>query len=147
MVQHAVCGFYVSTNGSILLLQKKFPSFQNGLLNGVGGKMEENETPIEAMNREWLEETGYSGGNQSWKEFCIIEINGWKIHFFKANGHSFNAPKFNDVGEKFIWYDMSPASDIYWGRKKNLMENLFWLIPLAFCDSFINNSKVEIIAD
>ena len=37
------------------------------------GTVEEGETPIEAAQRELLEETGYSGGN--WDLFCISSPN------------------------------------------------------------------------
>lgn len=43
-----------------LLLQKKEKTIYAGLFNGVGGKLEKNETPEECARREIKEETGIS---------------------------------------------------------------------------------------
>jgi 8-oxo-dGTP diphosphatase len=42
----------------VLLVWKNRPRWQNGLLNGIGGKIEANEFPFAAMKREFYEETG-----------------------------------------------------------------------------------------
>ena len=42
----------------VLLMVKKRPAWQEGLLNGIGGKIESGESCLEAMNREFFEETG-----------------------------------------------------------------------------------------
>ncbi len=42
----------------VVLIQKEKPTWQKGRLNGVGGKMELGETPLQAMQREFREETG-----------------------------------------------------------------------------------------
>lgn len=43
----------------VLTIWKNRPSWQLNKLNGVGGKLEDGETPIQAMNREFSEETGF----------------------------------------------------------------------------------------
>ena len=53
-----VTGFLFSKDASHVVLIKKInPQWQNGLFNGVGGKIETNETSIAAMVREFFEET------------------------------------------------------------------------------------------
>ena len=42
---------------NILLMRKKWPPWQEGMINGLGGKIEEGETPRQAMEREIREET------------------------------------------------------------------------------------------
>lgn len=45
----------------VLVIWKNRPAWQAGKLNCIGGKIEENELPIVAMQREFLEETNYDG--------------------------------------------------------------------------------------
>lgn len=62
-----VCGFMFSpTLTQVVLIEKKKPSWQKGLLNGVGGKVEPREEPSYAMAREFKEETGVVTHPQHW---------------------------------------------------------------------------------
>jgi 8-oxo-dGTP pyrophosphatase MutT (NUDIX family) len=45
-------------DGSVLLIEKKKPPWQQGRLNLPGGKIEVGETPVEGASRELYEETG-----------------------------------------------------------------------------------------
>lgn len=42
----------------VVLIKKNKPAFMAGLLNGVGGKIEKDENPYDAMVREFNEEAG-----------------------------------------------------------------------------------------
>ena len=57
-----VLGFVFSDclDSKVLLIEKTKPAWQKGKLNGIGGKIEPGETPLEAMVRETNEETGLS---------------------------------------------------------------------------------------
>lgn len=58
MIQY-VCGFYFSEDlKQVVLIRKLKPEWQKGKLNGVGGKIEDNEHGKAAMIREFKEETG-----------------------------------------------------------------------------------------
>ena len=46
-----------SENGSKILLQKKDRTDFKGMLNGVGGKVEDGEKPLDGALRELMEET------------------------------------------------------------------------------------------
>ncbi len=55
-----VLGFMFSPDEKkVLLIWKNRPSWQAGKLNGIGGKVNPGETPLEAMEREFIEETGF----------------------------------------------------------------------------------------
>ena len=57
-----VLGFVFSLDASrVLLIWKNRPEWQKGKLNGIGGKIEEGELPIDAMKREFSEETSFAG--------------------------------------------------------------------------------------
>lgn len=48
-----VLGFLFNENlTKVVLVRKKRPEWQCGLLNGVGGKIEDGEPPLDAMVRE-----------------------------------------------------------------------------------------------
>ena len=54
-----VVGFAFSEDcNNILLIRKNKPEWQKGLLNGIGGKIEAGEFPLDAMTRECEEEAG-----------------------------------------------------------------------------------------
>jgi len=55
MLDYTVC--FIKHNSQILLLNRDFPSWM-GAWNGVGGKLEDQETPRESVIREIYEETG-----------------------------------------------------------------------------------------
>lgn len=70
MLKYTIC--FIKKDDEILLLnRKKKPNM--GLWNGVGGKIEPNESPYEAVIRETWEETGMKldevtyAGNVVWK--------------------------------------------------------------------------------
>lgn len=54
-----VLGFAFIPRKGWVLIRKNRPEWQAGKLNGVGGKIEQGETPEQAMAREFQEETGY----------------------------------------------------------------------------------------
>ncbi|GEN89773.1 NUDIX hydrolase [Oceanobacillus sojae] len=70
MLKYTIC-FIKDKNKLLLLNREKNPNI--GMWNGVGGKIEQNETPLECVLREVYEETGItlldveSGGKVVWK--------------------------------------------------------------------------------
>jgi 8-oxo-dGTP diphosphatase len=55
-IKRMVVGFLFA-DSDVLLVQKMKPDWQKGFWNGVGGKDEDGEEPIDAMVREFREET------------------------------------------------------------------------------------------
>lgn len=53
-----VLGFAFTLSGAVALIEKKRPDWQRGRWNGIGGHVNEGETPVHAMSREFQEETG-----------------------------------------------------------------------------------------
>jgi 8-oxo-dGTP diphosphatase len=67
-----VLGFAFDSNEEVVLIRKNKPDWQRGLLNGVGGKIEENESSYAAMVREFHEETGVR--LHGWDNFARMEF-------------------------------------------------------------------------
>ena len=81
---------YIIKDGKILLIEKK-RGLGKGLYNGVGGKVEKGETPIQAAIRECKEEIGVEPKNVKWRG--VIEfINDGSVYSYV---HVFIADDFN----------------------------------------------------
>lgn len=135
-----VCGFLFSPT-HVLLVRKTHPSWQVGLLNGVGGKMENKETPIEAMRREFQEEAGFAKP-LDWNIFATEyeETQKALIYFFKAECEvPIAVPRHNDTGEPLEWLPLQTIHDM-----RDKIGNLSWLIPLALDPRRL--LKVDVIA-
>lgn len=83
--KHYVAGFAFDPSGDrVVLIEKSRPTWQAGLLNGVGGHVERGETPTQAMRREFREEAGLDVDR--WEVLLSLEGDGWIVHFFRAIG-------------------------------------------------------------
>lgn len=107
---------------SVLLIRKTRPAWQVGKLNGVGGRIEEGETPLEAMRREFIEEVGIDC--DSWKYFCTLsDARNWQIDFFSAVGPILDARPLTDERPEIVY--VLDIADVA------VIPNLNWLIPMA----------------
>lgn len=82
-MKNYVVGF-ITDKKRVLLIRKNRPEWQKGLYNGIGGLMQENETPELAMTRESKEETNLDITN--WTKIDTFEYPDDKIilHLFQA---------------------------------------------------------------
>jgi len=127
---HYVLGLVFSkSRGKILLIEKKRPKWQAGRWNGIGGKIEQNESPIGAMQREALEETGHSF---LYKHVITFVCPGGTVFVFEAITCATNA-------------DYIPFEQVEDGRLEvfdldnlptNMMGNLRWIIPLSLASVY-----------
>jgi 8-oxo-dGTP diphosphatase len=80
MKKRMVVGFAFQHYDLVWLIRKNRPDFQKGLLNGIGGHVEEGETPEGAMIREFEEEAGARVEN--WTHVAVLEGNNWYLDVF-----------------------------------------------------------------
>jgi 8-oxo-dGTP diphosphatase len=130
-MQTYVCGFLFSPDRQrVLLIRKRRPAWQAGKLNGIGGKIEAGETPIEAMRREFREEADLD--DRDWQE--VLTLSGrddagsgvaWRGHFFRAFGDIDAARAMTD--ETLERHPVRPLPP-------DTIPNLHWMIPLMLDD-------------
>lgn len=139
-----VCGFvFDDSKRRVAVIRKIKPDWQNGKLNGIGGKIEDTDaTPHLAMKREFEEEAGIEIPPYFWKRVCILtDCRGWKVHFFKAfiPNSFFNTilTKQKEIVEFHLWDVLVQREDI--------ISNLRWLIP--FCLDEYLKGDIEIVEE
>lgn len=117
-----VVGFLFSPDyKKVVLINKNRPEFQRGLYNGVGGRIEENETPGDAMSREFMEETGVLIND--WKEYAILD-GDCIVYVFSASSEKYDEVKTQTDERIEIIYTFEVST-------LKIMPNLRWLIPMA----------------
>ena len=133
-----VTGFLFSEDyQSVVLISKLSPSWQVGLLNGVGGKIEQGESEKQAMSREFTEETGVSINEGQWTNFTVIERpNNYSVHFFSATSHLISSVKSMEKEKVGIYLVQNLPNTV--------IHNLRWLIPLAIDPELQFNTPVTI---
>lgn len=106
----------------------------------IGGKVEENETTLEAAIRECHEELGKYVKIDQNKFELIMDFNEiatsdqkTKIHFYvyKYNGKLKDEPEPSEEIEKFLWYDTTMKEDL-----SNTLKNE--IIPYCKANNLIN---------
>lgn len=134
-MQKYVAGFmFDGVNENVALVRKLKPEWQKGKLNGIGGKIEEGETPQVAMIREFEEETGHF--NNGWVHFCTLSGNEFEVHFFWNIG-DLSLLKTMEAEEIVV----TPLTSI---GIDNCIPNLTWLIPMAQTFGFDNGLPFNI---
>lgn len=89
------------------------------MLNAVGGKIEPGETPEEAIQREFREETGMDVVR--WKKFLVHESDNHVLHCFTATVDVWKAASVTD----------EQVTVIKVGDYDGCIPNLRWMVPMA----------------
>ena len=122
-----VTGFLFSPDRqSVVLIHKNRPEFQAGKINGVGGKIEKDETPLMAMRREFFEETGVEIEN--WREFAVINGPDYEVYFHCSISEKYISVE-SKTDEQVFSYELSKLQEL------NVIPNTRWLIPMALYGS------------
>jgi 8-oxo-dGTP diphosphatase len=115
MTQMYVCGFMFNEDrNAVILIRKNRPAFQKGKLNGIGGKVEQEDSGVQTIANDW-ENFAY-GSND---EFTVFFFRGSNTEYFQKA----KTMETEEVGRFYIGN----------GVDRSAMANLQWLIPLAVC--------------
>lgn len=130
-----VLGFMFSEDlKKVVLILKRKPEWQAGKLNGVGGKIEVDEFPIDALLREFREETGIYTTLSRW--LGVAQLSGKAGTVFV---YAMNSSRFQEV--KSATEESVGIFNIENLHVLNVIPNLRWLIPL--CLAYLTMSKTS----
>lgn len=111
----------------VILIKKNRPSWQAGLLNGVGGKVEEwDASPTAAQAREFREETGIETTPGEWKLFASLNGDNFLVDCFWTTLDDQRFYSFESVTDEAVYqYSLSEL------RAFNTCPNVSMLIAMA----------------
>ncbi len=134
-----VCGFMFSPDKKqVLLINKLRPDWQNGKINGIGGKVEEGETPIDAIVREFYEETGKTTIISDWSFAFSLSSNT-----AYSDGHDYKVFYFKSLlgfDDTFSKTDETITIEKVDSLPPNILTGLKWIIPVLL-DDFVSTGK------
>lgn len=109
-----------------------------GLLNGVGGKIESNESNTSSIKREFEEETGVHTLESDWSSFCEMEGPDFIVYCFKLFS--------DEVIEKSTTTEKEVVFKIKINELDNYphISNLKWLIQMGLDDNYNKNFYAHI---
>lgn len=124
-MNYYVLGFaFLFKGAQVLLMKKARPDWQKGKVNGIGGKIEPGEKSVNAMVREFKEETGVVTKPEDWRMFATL------------NGKDHIVTCYTSQLSSVAWHTTDPSEPVFSCApeeifKYNVIPNLHYLIPLA----------------
>jgi 8-oxo-dGTP pyrophosphatase MutT (NUDIX family) len=107
----------------VFLIRKNRPAWMVGRWNGLGGKIEEGETPPQAMRREFREEGGVDV--EQWTPLVHIQTADSSIHVFSAAVTIAAAGRVHSATDEMVlpfYLDAIP---------ENVLPNVRWMVHMA----------------
>jgi 8-oxo-dGTP diphosphatase len=121
-----VAGFMFSPDlQRVALIRKQKPKWQEGKLNGIGGKVEVNEGAFVAIVREFAEETGCETQTGDWHHLVEMIGSDFRVDFFVTKGELSQLHSMEEEKVEMV------SIDTIWPSRPDMIENLPWLISLA----------------
>lgn len=127
----------------VVLIRKMRPDWQRGRLNAIGGKVEPDEETIDAMVREFQEETGAHIPKEKWDHFATLSspndmrddflLEGWECHMYRSfDGNMLKC--FTQPAEDGLEPEPIEIIPVYQAKlltATQALSNVPWLIGLA----------------
>jgi len=121
--EHYVLGFLFDKNNKKVLLQQASCPWMQNRWNGIGGHIEEEETPHEAMKRESEEEIGF-GKYFNWKHQMTMICPGGTVFIFSTSLQTFSILTKKDTKQITAIFSINELP-------KYRMNNIDWMINLC----------------
>lgn len=123
----------------VLLIHKRHgPKCVVGKWNGVGGKIEPNESPYQAMVREFEEEAGVKTFAHNWRRFTTLVGTTATVHFFWMKSSELLRQTHDCTDEQTLVF-WAPAI----GSNDVVVPNLRWMVPFL-CDQTVCHELPDI---
>ena len=106
---------------NVVLIRKNRPTWQAGLLNGVGGKIEPEEAPLQAMVREFEEETGFRTSKEDWAPTGLVTGESFTVHCFKTTSPDYDKVRSMTDEQVRVFSLEQPIVDLYRTAQTNLL--------------------------
>lgn len=123
-------GYIIDKSNNILLVNKVKPLWQRGLWNFVGGKLEEDEFPLDCMVREVHQEVGIKTLKTNWNLYCVEYSDDFVVFFYRYRHNEifdhYQLNDTNDVGENIKLFGIHKLPD-----SAQMIGDLTSLISLA----------------
>lgn len=116
---------FLHSDESVVLIKKNRPDWQSGKYNGVGGHVEENEKPHDAMVREFQEETGVLVPR--WQHFVTLAGPNAMIYCYAANDNGDAISRVKTMTDEEIKVVSFFTIE---NHRIHIVPNLRWIIPL-----------------
>lgn len=114
----------------VLLIKKTKPVWQNGLLNGIGGKIENYDiTPYHAMTREFIEECNIKTTEEEWYYFGKLDSESFELNCFVGFFDDELLNSFETITEEQV--QLISVQDLFVNRFNGCISNLQWLISIC----------------
>lgn len=124
-IKYWVLGFAFDDLGQVALIHKARPTIQRGKWNGIGGSIEGRELAVEAMVREFDEETGILLPKKAWTNVGRMYGPDWHCEVFTACDVKVNSVR-STTDEIVGVFNIRALPD-----KPSMMDNLPSLIALC----------------
>ena len=111
----------------VVLIKKKRPAWQAGLFNGAGGMVEAGEREIDAMVREFKEETRVDTHPSYWTKFCTLNGEAFTVSVYWAASDVRVSEVETCTDEEVRCFCVSSV----WSQDMPQVSNLRWLIAMA----------------
>ncbi len=99
-MKNLVVGLIFDNKNRVLLINKERPEYLKGKLNGVGGKVEDGESDLNAIIRETKEETNLD--IKDWVLYSQVNLTDFKISFFYTTLDSEEIEKYESLTDEIL---------------------------------------------
>lgn len=125
--KYYVLGFMFNADSSkVKLIRKARPEWQAGRLNGIGGKIEGDEVPRQAMQREFREEAGVATKCEEWQHVVTLRSADWEVYVY-----GMSSDLYFEQCEAMTDEPLETHKVGIFLATEDCISNLHWLIPLA----------------